>query len=57
LPTPAESLIATLKTELIHQHDFHTSAQAQQAIFEYIEIFYSRQRTPLGVGLQNACAV
>ena len=39
-----ESFIATLKTELIHHHDFHNREEARQAIFEYIEVFYNRQR-------------
>ena len=48
-----ESFIATLKTELIHHHDFHTWAQARQAIFEYIEIFYNRQRTHSALGYKT----
>ncbi len=50
---PMESFIATLKTELIHHHDFHTRAQARQAIFEYIEIFYNRQRTHSALGYKT----
>lgn len=40
----AESFFHTLKTELIHHEDFQTREDAQQAIFEYIEVFYNRQR-------------
>ena len=40
----AESFFHTLKTELIHHEDFQTQEEAQQAIFEYIEVFYNRQR-------------
>ena len=40
----AESFFATLKRELIHRRDFITRAQAQQEIFDYIEVFYNRQR-------------
>ena len=40
----AESFFHTLKTELIHHEDFQTRKEAQQAIFEYIEVFYNRQR-------------
>ena len=40
----AESFFHTLKTELIHHEDFQTRGEAQQAIFEYIEVFYNRQR-------------
>jgi putative transposase len=39
-----ESFWATLKTELIHQQDYATRDQARQSIFEYIEVFYNRQR-------------
>ncbi len=40
----AESFFHTLKTELIHHEDFQTREEAQQAIFEYIEVYYNRQR-------------
>ena len=40
----AESFFHTLKTELIYHEIFETRAQANQAIFEYIEVFYNRQR-------------
>ena len=40
----AESFFHTLKTELIYLEDFDTHAQAQTAVFEYIEVFYNRQR-------------
>jgi transposase InsO family protein len=39
---PAESFFHTLKTELIHHRHFETREQAQQEIFEYIEVFYNR---------------
>jgi transposase InsO family protein len=40
----AESFFHTLKTELIYHENFETKAQANQAIFEYIEVYYNRQR-------------
>ena len=40
----AESFFHTLKTELIYLADFDTHEQAQTAVFEYIEVFYNRQR-------------
>jgi putative transposase len=40
----AESFFHTLKTELIHLEDFDTQDHAQTAVFEYIEVFYNRQR-------------
>ncbi|PEZ37183.1 hypothetical protein CN345_11040 [Bacillus thuringiensis] len=33
-----------LKKELIYQQQYTTRAQAQQDIWEYIEIFYNRKR-------------
>ena len=40
----AESFFHTLKTELIYLEDFETHEHAQTAVFEYIEVFYNRQR-------------
>jgi putative transposase len=40
----AESFFHTLKVELIYTEDFDTHEQAQTAVFEYIEVFYNRQR-------------
>ena len=39
-----ESFFNTLKTGLGHDVDFTDREQATQAIFEYVEIFYNRQR-------------
>lgn len=40
----AESFFGTLKNELVYHEDYHTKAQARQSLFEYIEVFYNRQR-------------
>jgi putative transposase len=40
----AESFFHTLKTELVYLEDFETHEQAQTVVFEYIEVFYNRQR-------------
>lgn len=40
----AESFFHTLKVELIHNKNYKTRQQAQADIFEYIEVFYNRQR-------------
>jgi putative transposase len=40
----AESFFHTLKTELIYLVDFDTQEHAQTAVFEYLEVFYNRQR-------------
>jgi putative transposase len=40
----AESFFHTLKTELIYLEELETYEQAQTAVFEYVEVFYNRQR-------------
>jgi transposase InsO family protein len=39
-----ESFWSTLKQELIYRRHFQTRAEARHAIFEFIEVFYNRQR-------------
>ncbi len=39
-----ESFFHTLKTEHVFFYDFATREEAKQSIFEYIEVFYNRQR-------------
>jgi len=40
----AESFFHTLKTELVYHENYATKAEANQSIFEYIEVFYNRTR-------------
>lgn len=40
----SESFFHTLKTELTPHCQFRTREEAKQAIFEYIEVFYNRER-------------
>ena len=40
----AESFFGTLKNELVYHDAYKARAQAKQSIFEYIEVFYNRQR-------------
>jgi len=40
----AESVIATIKTELFHRNRFKTKNEAQLAVFRYIEGFYNSLR-------------
>ena len=47
---PMESFFASLKKEMVHQRRFKTRAKAKAAIFEYIEVFYNRQRRHSGIG-------
>ena len=46
----AESFFATLKIELGYQRHWHTRTQARSEIFEYIELFYNRQRRHSALG-------
>jgi Transposase and inactivated derivatives len=56
-----ESFWSTLKLELVYRRNFQTRAQAQNEIFDYIEVFYNRQRShsavdylsPVDFELQN----
>ena len=47
---PAESLFKTLKNELCGHRAFATREIARMAIFEYIEVFYNRQRLHSSLG-------
>lgn len=40
----AESFFATLKKELIHRRSWPARAQLRTEVFDYIEVFYNRQR-------------
>ena len=46
----AESFFATLKTELLAERPFPTRAAARQAVFDYVEVFYNRQRRHSALG-------
>ena len=41
---PMESFFHTLKTELVMHCDYQTREQARASLFEYMEVFYNRQR-------------
>ena len=40
----AESFFSSLKAELIYLNKYQYRTQAKQAIFEYIEVFYNKER-------------
>lgn len=40
----AESFFGTLEFELIERRPFESRSAARSAVFEYIEVFYNRQR-------------
>jgi transposase InsO family protein len=47
---PVESLWASLKRELVYQRRFKTKQEAQQAIFEWIVVWYNRKRRHSSLG-------
>jgi hypothetical protein len=46
----AESFFSNLKNKLVHQCDFASREAARAAIFDYIEVFYNRQRRRQALG-------
>ena len=45
-----ESFWSSLKRELVHRREFATRAEAQAAIFEWLEVFYNRERLHSALG-------
>jgi putative transposase len=45
-----ESFFGTLKTELVYHEGYATREAARQSLFEYIEVFYNRQRRHSALG-------
>lgn len=48
-----ESFWSTLKHELVYRRNFLTRAEAQTAIFDYIECFYNRSRLHSALGYKS----
>lgn len=48
-----EAFWSTLKLELIYRRQFENAAEVRQAIFDYIEVFYNRQRLHSALGYQT----
>ena len=48
-----ESFYHTLKIELVHGQRYRSRGEAQMAVFDYIEIFYNRQRLHSSLGYQT----
>lgn len=46
----AESFFASFKVELVYQSHWRTRTQARSEVFEYIELFYNRQRRHSALG-------
>ncbi len=51
--SPMESFFASLKKEGVHHVRFRTREEARAAVFDYIEVFYNRQRLHSGVGYRT----
>jgi putative transposase len=49
----AESFFATLKKELIYRAHYKTRNEAKKAIFEYIEVWYNRERLHSSIGFMS----
>lgn len=49
----AESFFHTLKVELVHRRNFKTRQEAMTAIFEYIEVWYNRERIHSSLGYKT----
>ena len=52
----AESFFATLEWELIEDSDWQTHAEAKRAIFDYLEVWYNRQRRHSSLGFMSPAA-
>jgi transposase InsO family protein len=50
---PMESFFASLKKEHVHPTCLHTREQAKAAVFDYIEVFYNRQRLHSRIGYRT----
>ena len=50
---PMESFFASLKTEHVHHVRFRTRAEAKAAVFDYVEVFYDRQRLHSALGYRT----
>lgn len=48
-----ESFFGTLKTELIYHRNYESRSEAQSEIFDYIEVFYNRQRLHSALGYRS----
>ena len=50
---PMESFFASLKKEHVHPARFRTREEAKAAMFDYIEVFYNRQRLHSAIGYRT----
>jgi putative transposase len=50
---PMESFFASLKKEHVHHVRCRSRAEARAAVFEYVEVFYNRQRLHSALGYRT----
>ena len=50
---PMESFFSLLKTELVHHERYMNRREARAAIFDYLEVFYNRQRIHSAIDYQT----
>ena len=48
-----ESFFHSLKVEQVHHDDYHTRDEARSVVFDYIEVFYNRQRRHSSLGYKS----
>ena len=48
-----ESFFSTAKRELTHHESYATQEEARRSLFEYIEVFYNRQRLHSTLGYRS----
>ena len=53
---PMESFFHSLKTELVLHCDYRTRDEARASLFEYVEVFYNRQRRHSTIGYEAPLA-
>ena len=52
---PMESFFHTLKTEWVYRFKYKTRQEAKASLFDYIEMFYNRQRRHSALQYMNPC--
>ncbi len=51
-----ESFYSTLKIECLHRQELTTGAALQAVTFDYLEVFYNRERIHSALGYKNPVA-
>ena len=53
---PVESFFSTLKMELVHERRYRTRQEARMEVFEFIEVWYNRERLHSSLGYLSPVA-